>query len=94
MPLFFFLSIKNVKLFSHSQVAHIKSLLVSLLKGQSISQTYQRESPHVVTTSTPPDTLTVLSSHPGLTHFPLTFWPPGEGAGGFPVDSNKETLQR
>lgn len=72
---------------THSQLAHIKSLQALLLKGQSISQTYQRESPHVLTTSTPPDTLALLSSHPGLSHFPLTLWPLREGEGGFPVDS-------
>lgn len=59
----------------------------ALLKGQSISQTYQRESPLVVTTSTSPDTLSLLSSHPGLSHFLLTLWPPREGEGGFPAES-------
>lgn len=50
-------------------MAQIKSFQAILLEGQSISIS-QRESPHVVTTSTPPDTLTLLSSHPGLQSLP------------------------
>lgn len=42
---------------------------VSLLEGQGASLTYQKESPHVVTVSSAADTLTLLSSHPRLTHF-------------------------
>lgn len=42
---------------------------VSLLEGQDASLTYQKESPHVVTVSSAADTLTLLSSHPRLTHF-------------------------
>lgn len=70
--------------FSFSFIQKLKSwryLDIDSLQGVSdqkhsaerstISVTYQRGSPHVLTTSSPPDTLTLLSSHPDLSHFPL-----------------------
>lgn len=97
-PFFFFIQNHVIQNTSYLAIhslpgAQIKSFQSFLLKGQSISQRYQRKSSHVVTTSIPRDTVTLLSSHPGLSHFPLTLWPSQEKED-FLQSQKEDILQR